>query len=233
MEHKHSRNKGFWLAKASACAAIIAFAAGVAQAKPAKSKTVTPIEHVIVIVGENHTFDNTFGGYVPSKGQTVWNLLSEKIINPDGSAGTNFGNAAQLQASDTVTYSPTPTLGAPYSPLPTPDTTYAFGQPGNVPDPRWASTTLLDGPFQFTKHGSTPGAAYFGGFTGDPVHRFFQMWQDYDGGRLDLFTWVGQTIGTGSNGIPVPFNTHQGGVAMGFDNMSVGDVPFFKYLADH
>ncbi len=30
----------------------------------------TPIEHVIVIVGENHTFDNVFGGYLPRPGQT-------------------------------------------------------------------------------------------------------------------------------------------------------------------
>jgi phospholipase C len=29
------------------------------------SKTATPIEHVIIIVGENHTYDNIFGG-VPS-----------------------------------------------------------------------------------------------------------------------------------------------------------------------
>jgi phospholipase C len=128
----------------------------------------------------------------------VWNLLAEGIINPDGSPGPNFSNPAQFQATDSGTYSPTPTHGSPYSPLPTPDNTYAFRQPRNVPDPRWASVTLANGPFQLTKHGSTPGSAYFGGFTGDPVHRFFQMWQDYDGGKLDLFTWVGQTIGTGS-----------------------------------
>jgi phospholipase C len=52
-----------------ACAAMIAFAVGVAHAEDGKPRTVTPIEHVIVIVGENHTFDNTFGGYVPSNGQ--------------------------------------------------------------------------------------------------------------------------------------------------------------------
>jgi phospholipase C len=123
---------------------------------------------------------------------------------------------------------------APYSPLPTPNVTYANGfVPQNVPDPRWANVTLANGPFQLTKHGSTPGATYCGGFTGDPVHRFFQMWQDYDGGKRDLFTWVGETIGTGSNGIPTPSDTFQGGVAMAFDNMSQGDVPYFKSLADH
>src|SRR6266571_1423629 len=162
MEHNKSRNKGLWLATASACAAMIAFAIGVAYAKDHKLKddeprTTTPIEHVIVIVGENHTFDNVFGGYVPTNGQQVWNLLSEGIINPDGSPGPNFSNAAQFQATDSTTYSPTPTHGSAYSPLPTPNTTYAFGQQQNVPDPRWASVTLPNGPFQLTKHASTPG----------------------------------------------------------------------------
>ena len=29
----------------------------------------TPIQHVIVIVGENHTFDNVFGAYRPRGGR--------------------------------------------------------------------------------------------------------------------------------------------------------------------
>jgi phospholipase C len=33
--------------------------------------STTPIEHVIVIVGENHTFDNVFGAYLPRPGQTL------------------------------------------------------------------------------------------------------------------------------------------------------------------
>jgi len=51
--------------------------------------------------------------------------------------------------------------------------------------------------------------------------------------KLDLFTWVADTAGTGSNGNPVPQNTHQGGVAMGFVNMSAGDAPAFKFIADN
>ncbi|MDA3877135.1 MAG: hypothetical protein PF483_08600, partial [Halothiobacillus sp.] len=40
-------------------------------------QTRTPIKHVIVIIGENHTFDNLFGAYQPHHGQTIDNLLSE------------------------------------------------------------------------------------------------------------------------------------------------------------
>lgn len=38
----------------------------------------SPIEHVIVVVGENHTFDNLFGVYRPRHGARVRNLLSQK-----------------------------------------------------------------------------------------------------------------------------------------------------------
>ena len=53
----------------------------------------SPIQHVIVIVGENHTFDNIFGAYIPRPGQTVLNLLSQDIINEVGKPGGNFSLA--------------------------------------------------------------------------------------------------------------------------------------------
>jgi phospholipase C len=190
----------------------------------------TPIQHVIVVVGENHTFDNVFGGYVPKPGQSVQNLLSQHIINPDGSPGPNFAQAAQQQASDMTTYSPTPTKTGPYASIDQPNTTYAFGLPQNVPDTRFPVSSP-NGPVPISKY-----VAYDGAFTGDPVHRFFQMWQDYDGGRMDLFQWVGETVGIGpQNGAPVPTpaNTFQGGVSMGYFNMSQGDAPFLKFMADN
>jgi phospholipase C len=41
--------------------------------------TTTPIKHVIVIIGENRSFDHVFATYEPKSGQKVWNLLSEGI----------------------------------------------------------------------------------------------------------------------------------------------------------
>ena len=52
--------------------------------------TQTPIQHVIVIIGENRTFDHIFATYQPVQGQTVNNLLSEGIIQADGSPGSNL-----------------------------------------------------------------------------------------------------------------------------------------------
>jgi len=63
-----------------------------------KIRTVTPIKHVIIIVGENRSFDHLFATYVPkNKEDRVRNLLSEKIINADGSPGPNFAKAHQFQ----------------------------------------------------------------------------------------------------------------------------------------
>src|SRR5277367_3267817 len=68
------------------------------------SETATPIKHVIVIIGENRSFDHVFATYVPRRGQTVHNLLSEGIIQLDANKnaipGPNFYKAQQLSASD-------------------------------------------------------------------------------------------------------------------------------------
>ena len=66
------------------------------------SHTTSPIKHVIVIIGENRSFDHVFATYVPRPGETVWNLLSEGIIKADGTPGPNFSKAQQLAATDTA-----------------------------------------------------------------------------------------------------------------------------------
>src|SRR6202451_3311458 len=63
-------------------------------------RTQTPIKHVIVIIGENRSFDHVFATYVPKRGQTVRNLLSEGIVNADGTPGPNFAKAEQNAATD-------------------------------------------------------------------------------------------------------------------------------------
>ncbi|MFZ3364347.1 MAG: hypothetical protein WA153_12955, partial [Candidatus Acidiferrales bacterium] len=62
--------------------------------------TQTPIKHVIVIIGENRSFDHVFATYVPKPGQSVWNLLSEGIIKADGTPGPNFYKVEQKAAVD-------------------------------------------------------------------------------------------------------------------------------------
>ena len=64
-------------------------------------RTKTPIKHVIVIVGENRTFDHIFATYKPKAGESVNNLLYEGIINEDGSPGANYSKAQQYSADIT------------------------------------------------------------------------------------------------------------------------------------
>jgi len=246
-----------------------------AQKAPA---TLTPIQHVIVIIGENRTFDHVFATYKPRKGETVWNLLSKGIVNEDGAPGPNFALASQSSALDTSKdgYRLSPSGNVPYATLPPvlaggyttapfPDVAtamkYENGLPKNyykylttggtglahgVPDTRIPNqSNLPSGPFQLTS-ATLP----YDSYASSPVHRFYQMWQQFDcnaadasadnstGCHNDLWPWVEVTIGAGSNGRTQPagfsdLSTGEGSTSMGFYNMLQGDAPYLKFLADH
>ena len=222
--------------------------AGAAAAKA--GATSTPIKHVVVIIGENHTFDNMFATYKAPKGQDVENLLSEGIVTKSGGPGPNAAKALQRTASDTAAdgYKVSPTRTGSYATLPQPNTTYVSpacdGQTPGTPDTRFPSN-LANAPYQITKyvpyfdsHGAYSGQGtceFNGAFVGDPLHRFYQMYQEIAGGTNDLWTWVHQTAGD-SNGNPPPNpfgpqSTFQGALDMGFYNMAQGDEPVFQFLA--
>jgi len=255
----------------------------------------SPIRHLIVVVGENRSFDNVFGTYVPSDPtQTVWNLLSQDIVQINGNPGTNFDAAAQQQATDTTSYELSPSQTVPFAPLPQPSTTLSAlptglcnlgifcsdigldptsqgllstrgtGQPfydpnagaTPVPDCRYPSD-LDNGPYLLLgdselNNCGTPFLAEsianttYTSNTGDPVHRFYQMWQQSDcsvanitpenpsGCKRDLFTWVAVTVGWGFTNPPMTDqDTFQGGVAMGYYSMAQADFPYFLDLAEN
>jgi phospholipase C len=252
-----------------------------AAAEDHSPRAKTPIQHVIVIIGENRTFDHVFATYKPRRGERISNLLSKGIVREDGSPGPNYILAQQVSAVDTsddgFQLSPggqaaydilpapftdgTPTSASDTAPPPfaTVDTakkyeygledswykyltTGASGLPGGaVVDTRIKNASNLPpGPFQLTSSTLT-----YDSYASSPVHRFYQMWQQFDcnaskatssnpsGCTSDLFPWVEVTIGAGSNGKPPNLPTHEGGTAMGFYNMLQGDAPYLKYLADH
>jgi phospholipase C len=211
---------------------------------PRKHRTVTPIQHVIVIIGENRTFDHVFATYVPRRGESVSNLLSKGIVNPDGTPGPNFSQASQSSAVDSnsdgfqmspsnnVTYAVLPpVLAGGYTTPPFPDIASANAVENGLPDDYYVylttggtglnhgdvdtrvpnATSLPSGPFQLTS-ATHPYDVY----DNSPVHRFYQMWQQFDcnagnatrrnpsGCQADLFPWVETTVGAGSNGLPQP-----------------------------
>jgi phospholipase C len=60
-------------------------------------KTATPIKHLIVLIGENRTFDNIYATYKPRSGEAIGNLLSRQIVHEDGTPGPNFYRSMQFQ----------------------------------------------------------------------------------------------------------------------------------------
>jgi phospholipase C len=71
--------------------------AGSLQAQE-KKHTRSPLKHVIVLIGENRSFDHLFAAYVPNSHDSVSNLFSKGIINADGTPGRHFSKAQQFQA---------------------------------------------------------------------------------------------------------------------------------------
>jgi len=107
--------------------------------------TTSPIKHVIVIIGENRTFDHVFATYEPRPGERVDNLLSKGIINKDGSPGPNYAKAAQFSALDNNLYSNSPGQKTPYN-----NSTNRLQAPGTSYAPQTCYTTVeaaaLNGP---------------------------------------------------------------------------------------
>jgi phospholipase C len=103
---KHTFLIGELCRRATLCSCIaallmnpVAVAGQTAAEDEAKHQTTeTPIKHVIVLIGENRTFDHLFATYVSPSGDHVKNLLSEHIIKADGTPGKDFSKAAQFQA---------------------------------------------------------------------------------------------------------------------------------------
>jgi phospholipase C len=172
------------------------------------SKTRTPIKHVIVIIGENRTFDHVFATYKPKPGESIDNLLSKKIIREDGTPGQNFGQFSQYSAVDTVQdgYRIDPGNKSVYANLPAP---LAGGktQPSfnSIAKAQQAENGLALDYYQFLTTGGTglqsgtpdtripnvnnlpPGPFQltsatlpYDAYAASPVHRFYQMWQQLD-----------------------------------------------------
>jgi phospholipase C len=93
-----------------------------ARADEDHRRTETPIKHVIIIVGENRTFDHLFATYKPKDGQSVDNLLSKGIINEDGTPGPHYALAHQFSADITgsTEYQLSPKHKSLFSNLPAP-----------------------------------------------------------------------------------------------------------------
>lgn len=129
MRFKHGSKRKRVTAGVTACA-IALTSAGIPLSVHANENdngrggpvTATPIQHVIVIIGENRSFDHIFGAYRPPEGETISNLLSKGIINADGTPGPHFDLAKQYKGSlvGPAKFALTPTSKTAYKTLPAP-----------------------------------------------------------------------------------------------------------------
>jgi phospholipase C len=137
-------NRHRWHLSTALGGALLALtsAAPAAADDPSSVKTATPIKHLIVLIGENRTFDNIYATYQAKKGQFVGNLLSRGIIHADGTPGPNFFKSQQYLINppySTYFIDATATAGktiyqqAPGTPtFPVPNTAYVPSTPGGL-----------------------------------------------------------------------------------------------------
>jgi phospholipase C len=100
-------------------------------------KTATPIKHVIVVIGENRSFDHVYGTYVPKSGESILNLLSERIVRKNGEPGPNFTAAQQFTTAGQTSYfiGVSKKNKTPYTVLPDPTLGGAPNQPSMTSPP--------------------------------------------------------------------------------------------------
>jgi phospholipase C len=163
-----------------------------------------------VIYGENRSFDHLYATYQPTAGETVKNLLSEGIINADGTPGDNSAQATQYQATNNDTFQIAPTKDGPFATLPPltaggPKTNSDTSPPFNtLAQAQNATSALYPRDLKLLLTGATgltsgaldtrlanvsnlPNIPYFlppsisyDAYAASPVHRFYQMWQQVD-----------------------------------------------------
>src|SRR5579871_4973684 len=89
------------VAAAALIGSAIPLALASEEARVRDDATASPIKHLIIIIGENRSFDHVFATYKPvHSNEKVLNLLSQGIVRPDGSPGPNYGAALQYTAYD-------------------------------------------------------------------------------------------------------------------------------------
>ncbi|MDD2768182.1 MAG: alkaline phosphatase family protein [Methylococcus sp.] len=164
-------------------------------------------------------------------------LYSSDIFCSDPGIDPAFYDLLSIGGSGQAFYYPS--LGV----LPAPDCRYPSAMP-NAPYSIVGASVLNACGAPFLVPEITP--VQFSSHTGDPVHRFYQMWQQSDcsashasadnpsGCKSDLYTWVATSVGWDITKPPTTDqDTYQGGVAMGYYDMAQGDWPYFKSLADN
>src|SRR6202048_2551225 len=138
-----------WPSAAATATSIALLSCGLAAAEDRdgddahRMKTATPIKHVIILIGENWSFDSIFATYKPNGDRFRDNLLARGVIDERGMPGPNFLASMQSQINQpypaaffidaSKTAGKTAYQQAPALPsFPAPNTAYVPTAPGGL-----------------------------------------------------------------------------------------------------
>ena len=180
------------------------------------NQTKTPIQHVIVIIGENRTFDHVFAPTSRPSGQTVDNLSPRNRPGRRNArtqlrarhtelGGRQNRDSYQISPGSKFALSvlPTPLVGGPTTPFFSNVGTaeggkrvwlhdyYQYLTTGGTGLPAWHARH----PHQKTSStwlpapSSSPRQHPYDAYANSPVHRFYQMWQQLDCNVNYCYAW--------------------------------------------
>ena len=106
-----------WLSAVATAALIANAAMPITHASADDSATASPIKHVIIIIGENRTFDHVFATYKPVSGEKVLNLLSRESSRRTGHRAPTTARPCNIGRTISTSYQLNPPK-TPYVVLP-------------------------------------------------------------------------------------------------------------------
>jgi acid phosphatase len=195
-----------------ACAALTLVGVTVAGASSSRKgdvgdKTLSRIQHIVVIYEENHSFDNLYGGWEGVNGRSNADLARTNQIAQNG-----LLYSCLLQNDVNLTSPPLPadctdtSTGTAFS-------SHFPNAPFSIEAYLPPSAKTCPQPGVFAPNGLPPSDANLpGGCTRDIVHRFYQEQYQLHGGKQDLYV-------TGSDAV---------GLTMGYYDTT--QLPIYTYL---
>ena len=192
---------------ATAALALLAPAGSVAHGD--RDRHGQPIQHIVVIYQENHSFDNLYGGWEGVNGLARADAAHTRQV------GQNGAPYSCLLQDDVNLTSPPLSADCADSTTPTPFTSHFANAPFSIDAFIAPTDTTCPAPGVFALNGVAKGSGLPGGCTRDLVHRYYQEQYQLHGGRQDRYV-------TGSDAV---------GLTMGHYDTTA--LPIYKYLHAH
>ncbi len=183
-----------WVVVAGATCAVGALA--VAGSTPASAKDDHgrgPIDHIVVIYQENHSFDNLYGTWGEVNGDTVEGIDQAPLGHTVQVGQSGAPYTCLLQKDVNLTAPPLSTQCI--DPDSAVGSSHFTNLPFNIDTYIPATAKTCPAPGSFPANGVPDPTGLPGGCTRDLVHRFYQEQFQIDGGRQDRYVQGSDAVG--------------------------------------